>query len=68
MKTGLQSAPPLFIHALHRLLLKFHQETDCGKPFHWAECEAAIGELEFWDPHKASFFKEWLRMDGRPLP
>lgn len=23
-----------------RFLQKFHRETDCGNPEHWAECEA----------------------------
>jgi hypothetical protein len=25
--------------AAFRLLAKFHRETDCGRPYHWAECE-----------------------------
>jgi hypothetical protein len=28
--------------AAYRLLLKFHKETICGRPYHWAECEALV--------------------------
>ena len=41
--------------AVYRLLLKFHRETDCGRPFHWAECERLV-ELFGW-----SSWEDWNR-------
>jgi hypothetical protein len=28
--------------AAYRLLVKFHKESRCGRPFHWAECERLV--------------------------
>jgi hypothetical protein len=31
--------------AVFGLLYKFHVETDCGKPEHWAECERLVEQV-----------------------
>jgi hypothetical protein len=33
--------------AAYRLLLKFHRETSCGRPFHWVECDHFVGSWGF---------------------
>jgi hypothetical protein len=57
-RTDLSESTMNLLVALDRVLDKFHHETDCGKGFHWAECESAYETIMEHDP---AYDPWWLR-------
>ena len=53
--------------AAFRLLSKFHIETDCGQPDHWAECSALVDALGWvsWEAWEYAVMNGVL--DSQPL-
>lgn len=44
--------------ATFRLMQKFHRATECGRPEHWAECEA-LADAYGWES-----WEDWLRFNA----